>query len=87
MLEEVVTQEEVGELAEKILDHLASADPGAAPDEPQRLEAASPSSAVPLRMARAIWKSSLGLRRRRRDEGEHGKVADVETQDCCRRSE
>jgi DNA-directed RNA polymerase specialized sigma54-like protein len=42
VLEEVVTQEEVGELAEKILDHLASADPGAAPDEPQRLEAAEP---------------------------------------------
>ena len=42
VLEEVATQEEVGELAEKILDHLASADPGAAPDEPQRLEAAEP---------------------------------------------
>jgi RNA polymerase sigma-54 factor len=35
VLEEVPTQEEVGELAEKILDHLASADPGAAPDHPQ----------------------------------------------------
>ena len=35
VLEEVATQEEVGELAEKILDHLASADPGAAPDQPQ----------------------------------------------------
>jgi len=33
VLEEVATQEEVGELAEKILDHLASADPGAAPDQ------------------------------------------------------
>ena len=32
VLEEVATQEEVGELAEKILDHLTSADPGAAPD-------------------------------------------------------
>jgi RNA polymerase sigma-54 factor len=42
VLEEVVTQEEVGELAEKILDHLASADPGAASDEPQRLEAVEP---------------------------------------------
>ena len=39
VLEEVATQEEVGELAEKILDHLASSDPGAAPDEPQRLGA------------------------------------------------
>jgi RNA polymerase sigma-54 factor len=35
VLEEVATQEEVGELAEKILDHLANADPGAAPDQPQ----------------------------------------------------
>src|SRR4029079_3618928 len=42
VLEEVVTQEEVGELAEKILDHLTSADPGAAPDEPARVEAVEP---------------------------------------------
>src|ERR1044072_1747180 len=42
VLEEVATQEEVGELAEKILDHLASADPGAAPDQPQQLEASEP---------------------------------------------
>jgi RNA polymerase sigma-54 factor len=42
VLEEVVTQEEVGELAEKILDHLTSADPGAVPDEPQRVEAVEP---------------------------------------------
>jgi RNA polymerase sigma-54 factor len=34
VLEEVATQEEAQELAEKILDHLASADPGAA-DQPQ----------------------------------------------------
>jgi RNA polymerase sigma-54 factor len=34
VLEEVATQEEVGELAEKILDHLASADPGSVPDHP-----------------------------------------------------
>jgi RNA polymerase sigma-54 factor len=47
VLEEVATQEEVGELAEKILDHLASADPGAAPDEPQRLEAAEPEAGSP----------------------------------------
>src|SRR4029079_16672108 len=44
VLEEVVTQEEVGELAEKILDHLASSDAGAPPDEPQRLEAVEPES-------------------------------------------
>src|ERR1044072_7206544 len=42
VLEEVATQEEVGELAEKILDHLTSADPGAVPDEPQRVEAVEP---------------------------------------------
>jgi len=47
VLEEVATQEEVGELAEKILDHLASADPGAAPDEPQRLEATEPELGSP----------------------------------------
>src|SRR6266545_1308538 len=48
VLEEVATQEEVGELAEKILDHLASADPGAAPDSRQvettEPELGSPSS-------------------------------------------
>ncbi|MBC8029645.1 MAG: RNA polymerase factor sigma-54 [Pyrinomonadaceae bacterium] len=48
VLEEVASQEEVGELAEKILDHLASSDEGAAPDAP-RIEASesemgSPSS-------------------------------------------
>ncbi|HEV7746257.1 MAG TPA: RNA polymerase factor sigma-54 [Pyrinomonadaceae bacterium] len=47
VLEEVATQEEVGELAEKILDHLASADPGAAADEPQRIEAAEPELGSP----------------------------------------
>ncbi len=46
VLEEVATQEEVGELAEKILDHLASADPGAAP-EPQQLEVAEPEPGGP----------------------------------------
>ncbi|MEP6718534.1 MAG: RNA polymerase factor sigma-54 [bacterium] len=38
VLEEVATQEEAQELAEKILDHLTSADPGAAPDQ-QSVEA------------------------------------------------
>jgi RNA polymerase sigma-54 factor len=47
VLEEVVTQEEVGELAEKILDHLASADAGAVPDEPHRLEAVEPEAGSP----------------------------------------
>jgi len=46
VLEEVATQEEIGELAEKILDHLASADPGAAPDHPQ-MEAAEPELGTP----------------------------------------
>ena len=46
VLEEVATQEEVGELAEKILDHLANADPGAAPDQPQ-IEAAEPELGSP----------------------------------------
>src|SRR5687768_7580278 len=32
VLEEVATQEEAQELAEKILDHLTSADPGSAPE-------------------------------------------------------
>ncbi len=47
VLEEVATQEEIGELAEKILDHLSSADPGAA-EQPQvevnEPELGSPSS-------------------------------------------
>src|SRR5216117_205254 len=46
VLEEVATQEEARELAEKILDHLASADPGAAPDQPQ-LEASEPELGSP----------------------------------------
>ncbi|HKO42336.1 MAG TPA: RNA polymerase factor sigma-54 [Pyrinomonadaceae bacterium] len=46
VLEEVATQEEVGELAEKILDHLTSADPGAAPDSPQ-VEAVEPEAGGP----------------------------------------
>ena len=47
VLEEVATQEEVGELAEKILDHLTNADPGAAPDQPQRLDAPEPELGSP----------------------------------------
>ena len=46
VLEEVASQEEVGELAEKILDHLANADPGAAPDHAQ-MEAAEPELGTP----------------------------------------
>ena len=46
VLEEVATQEEAQELAEKILDHLASADPGAAPDQPQ-IEASEPELGSP----------------------------------------
>ena len=48
VLEEVATQEEARELAEKILDHLASADPGASPEQPQveapEVEMGSPAS-------------------------------------------
>src|SRR5262249_32909860 len=48
VLEEVPTQEEARELAEKILDHLASADPGASSEqaqvEPAEAEIGSPSS-------------------------------------------
>lgn len=47
VLEEVATQEEARELAEKILDHLANADPGASDQsqvEPHEAELGSPSS-------------------------------------------
>src|SRR5689334_3521825 len=48
VLEEVVTQEEARELAEKILDHLASSDQGDGPEparvEPVESELGSPSS-------------------------------------------
>jgi RNA polymerase sigma-54 factor len=47
VLEEVATQEEVGELAEKILDHLTSADPGAAPESSHQLEASEPELGSP----------------------------------------
>jgi RNA polymerase sigma-54 factor len=46
VLEEVATQEEVGELAEKILDHLASAEPAAASDE-SPVEAVEPELGSP----------------------------------------
>jgi RNA polymerase sigma-54 factor len=46
VLEEVATQEEAHELAEKILDHLASSDAGATPDRPQ-VEASEPESGSP----------------------------------------
>jgi RNA polymerase sigma-54 factor len=46
VLEEVATQEEARELAEKILDHLASADPGATPDQ-QQMEASEPELGSP----------------------------------------
>ncbi|HZI86664.1 MAG TPA: hypothetical protein VFD48_07500, partial [Pyrinomonadaceae bacterium] len=47
VLEEVATQEEAQELAEKILDHLTSADPGSAPEsqvEAAEAELGSPAS-------------------------------------------
>ncbi|HSS21070.1 MAG TPA: RNA polymerase factor sigma-54 [Pyrinomonadaceae bacterium] len=47
VLEEVASQEEVGELAEKILDHLASSDSGAGPDQPSQIEASEPELGTP----------------------------------------
>lgn len=44
VLEEVATQEEARELAEKILDHLASADPSAGLDQPAEIEPGSPAT-------------------------------------------
>ena len=46
VLEEVATQEEAQELAEKILDHLASADPSVAPDQTP-VEASEPELGTP----------------------------------------
>jgi RNA polymerase sigma-54 factor len=46
VLEEVATQEEARELAEKILDHLASADPGASPEQ-QSVEISEPDLGSP----------------------------------------
>ncbi len=46
VLEEVATQEEARELAEKILDHLASSDSGATP-EPVQIEASEPDLGTP----------------------------------------
>ena len=48
VLEEVATQEEAQELAEKILDHLASADAGATADQPQ-VEVTEPELGGPCR--------------------------------------
>src|SRR6476469_4298479 len=45
VLEEVATQEEAQELAEKILDHLTGADPGAVPE--QSVEGAGPELGSP----------------------------------------
>ena len=46
VLEEVATQEEAQELAEKILDHLTSSDPGAVPDQ-QSVEVVEPELGSP----------------------------------------
>jgi RNA polymerase sigma-54 factor len=45
VLEEVATQEEARELAEKILDHLAGADPSSSFDQPSEAEATSATAA------------------------------------------
>src|SRR6476659_7575889 len=47
VLEEVATQEEVGELAEQILDHLASSDSGATQHQPSTIEAAETELGTP----------------------------------------
>src|SRR4026209_625531 len=46
VLEDVATQAETRELAEKILDHLASSDAGAVPDAPE-MEASEPEPGSP----------------------------------------
>src|SRR6476619_47237 len=46
VLEEVATQEEARELAEKILDHLANSDSGASPEQTQ-VEATDPELGSP----------------------------------------
>jgi RNA polymerase sigma-54 factor len=79
VLEEVATQEEVGELAEKILDHLTSADPGATPDQ-QQVEASEPELGSPssngsgdLEVLSSAYTESEG-------EGE-GEGSEISTQD------
>ncbi len=47
VLEEVATQEEVGELAEKILDHLASSDAETPAEQPSQIEASEPELGTP----------------------------------------
>src|SRR6185295_20284598 len=76
VLEEVATQEEVGELAEKILDHLASADPGAAADEPQRIEAAEPELGSPA--SNGSGDSDAATSVYAEGEGEGGEAGDYE---------
>jgi RNA polymerase sigma-54 factor len=74
VLEEVATQEEVGELAEKILDHLASADPGAAPDRPQ---AAEPELGSPTSNGSGDLEGSSSVY----SEGESGEGGDSDVHD------
>lgn len=83
VLEEVATQEEVGELAEKILDHLTSADPGAAPDSPQ-VEAVEPESGGPssngsgdLEAATADYQEGDAFEAAGSDSGEESSRDDV----------
>ena len=71
VLEEVATQEEVGELAEKILDHLASSDPGAAPDHPQ-MEAAEPELGTPPSHGSGPLESLASVYGEGEGEGESG---------------
>ena len=66
VLEEVATQEEAQELAEKILDHLASADPASATADRHGLKPPSRSWAVLVPMAQVMQKACADLRRGRR---------------------
>src|SRR5688572_7414847 len=71
VLEEVATQEEARELAEKILDHLASADPGAVPDAPQ-IEASEPELGSPSSNGSGDSEALSGTYAEGEGEGESG---------------
>lgn len=77
VLEEVATQEEARELAEKILDHLASADPGAAPDPPQ-MEASEPELGSPSSNGSG---DSEALSQTNEGEGEGGEIESLGSAD------
>ncbi|HKO62734.1 MAG TPA: RNA polymerase factor sigma-54 [Pyrinomonadaceae bacterium] len=90
VLEEVATQEEVGELAEKILDHLTSSDPGAAPEVSQ-IEAVEPEAGSPssngsgeLEAATADYTVGEGQETGSLESAEEGGVDDVIGEESAR---